>query len=39
MKNTTPEIIYTTISINKETGRLVEKIGKRYSLFKFINVL
>ncbi|NDV82251.1 BfmA/BtgA family mobilization protein [Bacteroides sp. 51] len=34
MKNEVPKIIYTTVSIDKETGRLVEKICKRYSLKK-----
>ncbi|WP_282918731.1 BfmA/BtgA family mobilization protein [Porphyromonas macacae] len=34
MKNKAPKIIYTTISIDKETARLVEKICKRYSLKK-----
>ncbi|MBB4037322.1 hypothetical protein GGR21_003239 [Dysgonomonas hofstadii] len=34
MKNEAPKIIYTTVSIDKETGRLVEKICKRYSLKK-----
>ena len=34
MKNEPPKIIYTTVSIDKETGRLVEKICKRYSLKK-----
>lgn len=34
MKNEAQKIIYTTVSIDKETGRLVEKISKRYSLKK-----
>lgn len=34
MQNRGQKIIYTTISIDKETGRLVEKICKRYSLKK-----
>lgn len=34
MKNEVSKIIYTTVSIDKETGRLVEKICKRYSLKK-----
>lgn len=34
MKNEAQKIIYTTVSIDKETGRLVEKICKRYSLKK-----
>ncbi len=34
MKDEAPKIIYTTVSIDKETGRLVEKICKRYSLKK-----
>jgi len=34
MKKEAPKIIYTTVSIDKETGRLVEKICKRYSLKK-----
>lgn len=34
MKDEVPKIIYTTVSIDKETGRLVEKICKRYSLKK-----
>lgn len=34
MKNEIPKIIYTTVSIDKATGRLVEKICKRYSLKK-----
>lgn len=34
MKNEAQKIIYTTISIDKETARLVEKICKRYSLKK-----
>jgi len=34
MGNESPKIIYTTVSIDKETGRLVEKICKRYSLKK-----
>ncbi|SBV90880.1 BfmA/BtgA family mobilization protein [uncultured Dysgonomonas sp.] len=34
MKNEVQKIIYTTVSIDKETGRLVEKICKRYSLKK-----
>ncbi len=34
MQNEPSKIIYTTVSIDKETGRLVEKICKRYSLKK-----
>lgn len=34
MQNKGQKIIYTTVSIDKETGRLVEKICKRYSLKK-----
>jgi len=34
MPNNNQKIIFTTISIDKETGRLVEKICKRYSLKK-----
>ncbi|MDL2223559.1 clindamycin resistance transfer factor BtgA [Bacteroidales bacterium OttesenSCG-928-M11] len=34
MKDEAQKIIYTTVSIDKETGRLVEKICKRYSLKK-----
>jgi len=34
MKDKAQKIIYTTVSIDKETGRLVEKICKRYSLKK-----
>ena len=34
MKDEASKIIYTTVSIDKETGRLVEKICKRYSLKK-----
>ena len=34
MKDEAPKIIYTTVSIDKETGRLVENICKRYSLKK-----
>lgn len=34
MKNEAPKIVYTTVSIDKETGGLVEKICKRYSLKK-----
>jgi len=34
MPNNKQKIIFTTISIDKETGRLVEKICKRYSLKK-----
>lgn len=34
MKKEAPKIIYTTVSIDKETGRLVEKICRRYSLKK-----
>jgi len=34
MKNEAQKIIYTTVSIDKETGHLVEKICKRYSLKK-----
>jgi len=34
MKNEAQKIIYTTVSIDKETGRLIEKICKRYSLKK-----
>lgn len=34
MQNQSRNIVFTTISIDKETGRLVEKICKRYSLKK-----
>ena len=34
MENKGQKIIYTTVSIDKETGRLIEKICKRYSLKK-----
>ena len=34
MQNKGRKIIYTTVSVDKETGRLIEKIGKRYSLKK-----
>ena len=34
MDNKGQTIIYTTVSIDKETGRLIEKICKRYSLKK-----
>jgi len=34
MQNQGQKIIYTTVSIDKETGRLIEKICKRYSLKK-----
>lgn len=34
MKNNSLKIIYTTVSIDKETAGLVEKICKRYSLKK-----
>ena len=34
MQNKGHKIIYTTVSIDKETGRLIEKICKRYSLKK-----
>lgn len=34
MQNKDQKIVYTTVSIDKETGRLVEKICKRYSLKK-----
>ena len=34
MQNDSRKTIYTTVSIDKETGRLVEKICKRYSLKK-----
>lgn len=34
MQNQDRKIVYTTISIDKETGRLVDKISKRYSLKK-----
>ena len=34
MKDEAQKIIYTTVSIDKKTGRLVEKICKRYSLKK-----
>lgn len=34
MQNNSQKIIYTTVSIDKETGRLIEKICKRYSLKK-----
>jgi len=34
MQNSPRKSIYTTVSIDKETGRLIEKICKRYSLKK-----
>lgn len=34
MQNQNRKIVFTTVSIDKETGRLVEKICKRYSLKK-----
>ena len=34
MQNSSRKTIFTTVSIDKETGGLVEKIGKRYSLKK-----
>ncbi len=34
MQNKGQKIVYTTVSIDKQTGDLVEKIGKRYSLKK-----
>lgn len=34
MQNQDRKTIYTTVSIDKETGRLIEKICKRYSLKK-----
>lgn len=34
MQNNSPKIIYTTVSIDRETGRLIEKTCKRYSLKK-----
>ena len=34
MKDEVPKIIYTNVSIDKETGCLIEKICKRYSLKK-----
>ena len=34
MQNDSRKTIYTTVSIDKETGRLIEKICKRYSLKK-----
>ena len=34
MQNKGQKIVYTTVSIDKDTGRLVEKICKRYSLKK-----
>ena len=34
MQNTGKRTIFTTVSIDKETGSLVEKICKRYSLKK-----
>lgn len=34
MQNQSRNIVFTTVSIDKETARLVEKIGKRYSLKK-----
>ena len=34
MPNSSRKTIFTTISINKETGALVEKLCKRYSLKK-----
>ncbi|MBF0577575.1 BfmA/BtgA family mobilization protein [Dysgonomonas sp. GY617] len=34
MQNQDRKIIYTTVSIDKETGRLIDKICKRYSLKK-----
>ncbi|TFD92824.1 clindamycin resistance transfer factor BtgA, partial [Dysgonomonas capnocytophagoides] len=32
MQNKSQKIIYTTVSIDKETGSLIDKICKRYSL-------
>jgi methionine aminopeptidase len=34
MQNQYRNVVFTTVSIDKETGRLIEKIGKRYSLKK-----
>ena len=34
MQNKDRKTIYTTVSIDKETARLIDKIGKRYSLKK-----
>lgn len=34
MQNNSQKIIYTTVSIDKETGHLIDKICKRYSLKK-----
>lgn len=34
MENESSKIIYTTVSIDRETGRLIEKVCKRYSLKK-----
>lgn len=34
MQNQNIKIVYTTVSIDKETGQLIEKICKRYSLKK-----
>lgn len=34
MQNQDRKTIYTTVSIDKETGQLINKIGKRYSLKK-----
>jgi hypothetical protein len=34
MQNDSRKSVYTTVSIDKETGRLIEKICKRYSLKK-----
>ncbi|WP_165026141.1 BfmA/BtgA family mobilization protein [Dysgonomonas sp. ZJ279] len=34
MQNQDRKIVYTTVSIDKETGRLIDKICKRYSLKK-----
>lgn len=34
MQNNSRKSVYTTVSIDKETGRLIEKICKRYSLKK-----
>ena len=34
MQNQDRKTIYTTVSIDKETGRLIDKISKRYLLKK-----
>ena len=34
MQNQNRKIVFTTVSIDKETGRLLDKICKRYSLKK-----